>query len=73
MVDTLEAQPETKEDLENENKFAHLAEKASVTEGYILGTPVVAICGQIFVPSRDPEKFPLCPICKKIAEALFLL
>jgi hypothetical protein len=33
---------------------------------------VVAICGKIFVPSRDPKKFPICPICKEIAEALFL-
>lgn len=57
---------------EDENKVAHYAESASVTEGYVLGTPVVAICGEVFVPSRDPKKLPLCPICKKIAEALFL-
>jgi hypothetical protein len=60
-------------ELENndENKFAHYAEKVSVTEGYVLGTPVLAVCGKLFVPSRDPKKFPLCPICKKISEALF--
>lgn len=55
----------------DENKFAHYAEKVSVTEGYVLGTPVLAVCGKLFVPSRDPKKFPLCPICKKICEALF--
>lgn len=54
------------------NRFSHYAESSSVTEGYVLGTPVLAICGKIFVPSRDPEKFPLCPICKEIADALFL-
>ena len=53
-------------------KYAHYAESTSVTEGYVLGTPVLAICGKLFIPSRDPEKFPLCPICKEIAEALFL-
>lgn len=53
-------------------QFSHYAEKNEVTEGYVLGTPVLAICGKIFVPSRDPQKFPICPICKKIAEALFL-
>lgn len=56
----------------DENRFAHYAESTSVTEGYVLGTPVMAICGKLFVPSRDPNKYPLCPICKEIAEALFL-
>ena len=73
MVETLEAPFDAKENISEENRVAHLAEKNSVTEGYVLGTPVQAICGQIFVPSRDPEKFPLCPICKEIAEALFLI
>jgi hypothetical protein len=53
-------------------QFSHYAEKNQVTEGYVLGTPVVAICGKIFIPSRDPLKFPICPICKKIADSLFL-
>lgn len=57
---------------EDEPKFAHYAESVSVTEGYVLGTPVLALCGKLFIPSRDPKKFPLCPICKEIAEALFL-
>ena len=56
----------------DEPKFAHYAESVSVTEGYVLGTPVLALCGKLFVPTRDPKKFPLCSICKKIAEALFL-
>ncbi len=56
----------------DEGKYAHYAESGSVTEGYVLGKPVVAICGEIFVPSRDPKKFPLCPICKEIVEALLL-
>jgi hypothetical protein len=55
-----------------EPKFAHYADSVSVTEGYITGKAVVAICGKIFVPSRDPKKFPICPICKELAEALFL-
>lgn len=55
-----------------EPKFAHYAESISVTEGYIMGRPVKAICGQLFVPSRDPLKFPVCPICKELADALLL-
>ena len=55
-----------------EPKFAHYADSTSVTEGYIMGKAVKAICGVIFVPSRDPKKVPICPICKELAEALFL-
>lgn len=55
-----------------EPKFAHYADSVSVTEGYVMGKAVMAICGKLFVPSRDPKKFPICPICKQIAESLFL-
>lgn len=56
----------------NDPKFAHYADSVSVTEGYIMGKAVMAICGKLFVPSRDPKKFPICPICKELAEALML-
>lgn len=56
----------------SEEHFAHYAESASVTEGYVLGTPVLAICGKIFIPSRNPERLRVCPICKEIVDALFL-
>ena len=31
-----------------------------------MGTPVVALCGKVWVPSRAPEKFPVCPECEEI-------
>ena len=52
--------------------FAHYAEKAKVTEGYIMGTPVIALCGKIFIPHRDPLKLPICPECNEIINGLFL-
>jgi hypothetical protein len=57
---------------EGEEKFAHYAESAKVTEGYIMGTPVIALCGKVFIPSRDPEKLRVCPKCKEIMDALYL-
>ena len=33
-----------------------------------MGTPVIALCGKVWVPSRAPEKFPVCPSCKEIWE-----
>jgi hypothetical protein len=39
----------------------------SVVEGLVTGTPVRALCGKVWVPDRDPKKYPLCPTCKEIA------
>jgi hypothetical protein len=61
-----------KSDENDEEQFAHYAESASVTEGYIMGTPVIALCGKVFIPFRNPEKLRVCPSCKEIMDALFL-
>lgn len=42
----------------------------SVVEGMVNATPVRALCGKVWVPGRDPKKYPLCPTCKGIAESL---
>ncbi len=42
----------------------------SVVEGQINATPVTALCGKVWVPGRDPQKFPLCPTCKEIATSM---
>ncbi len=42
----------------------------SVVEGMINATPVRALCGKVWVPGRDPKKYPICPTCKEIAESL---
>lgn len=63
--------PDTTDTDDSEN-FAHYAESAKVTEGYIMGTPVIALCGKVFVPHRDPEKLRICPICKELYDLLFL-
>lgn len=52
--------------------FAHYADAPSIVRGYVEGTTVEALCGKVFVPALDPEKLPLCPSCKVLADALFL-
>jgi len=42
----------------------------SVVEGIINATPVKALCGKVWVPGRDPQKYPICPTCKEIAESM---
>jgi len=41
----------------------------SVVEGLVNGTAVKALCGKVWIPGRDPKKYPLCPTCKEIAES----
>ena len=41
-------------------------DRDKATEATVLGTPVVALCGKVWVPSRAPEKFPVCPECKEL-------
>ena len=41
---------------------------AKVLEARIYGTPVEALCGHVWVPSRDPKQLPLCEQCKSIYE-----
>lgn len=40
-----------------------------VFEARINGTPVTALCGFVWVPSRDPRSLPVCPECKSIYDA----
>jgi hypothetical protein len=49
-------------------RFSHYAEKDKITEAMVLGTPVTALCGKVWVPSRDPSRFPICPTCKEMFE-----
>lgn len=46
--------------------FAHYVQKEKIVESAVTGKPVRALCGKVWVPGRDPEKFPICPDCKKI-------
>jgi Protein of unknown function (DUF3039) len=51
-------------------RLAHYVPKDKLMEAMVNGTPVVALCGKVWVPSRDPEKFPVCPECKQILESM---
>lgn len=41
---------------------------AKVLEARIYGTPLEALCGHVWVPSRDPKQLPLCEACKSVYE-----
>lgn len=51
-------------------KGGYVPAGTNVVEGMVNGTPVEALCGKVWVPGRDPKKYPLCPTCKEIAEGM---
>jgi hypothetical protein len=51
-------------------RFAHIIRKRDEMKGYVLGEPVIALCGKKWVPSRDPQRFPVCPTCREVLSSL---
>jgi Protein of unknown function (DUF3039) len=51
-------------------RFAHYVRKEKILSSALSGQPVIALCGKVWVPGRDPNKFPVCPVCKAIYEGL---
>lgn len=47
-------------------RFAHYVEKDKIVESAVMGTPVKALCGKVWVPGRDPSRFPICPDCQEV-------
>jgi len=61
---------ETRLDDGDHERFSHYVDKKKLTEAMVMGTPVVALCGKVWVPSRNPDKYPVCPECKEIWQSL---
>lgn len=53
-------------DSDENDGFAHIGRAADVNRAYVTGEAITALCGRRFVPTRDPEKFPLCPRCAAV-------
>jgi hypothetical protein len=51
-------------------RFSHYAPKDKILEAMVTGTPIRALCGKVWVPSRDPQRFPVCPTCKEIYQTI---
>jgi hypothetical protein len=52
------------------DRYSHYVKKDTILQSALSGKPVIALCGKVWVPGRDPEKFPVCPTCKEIYEKL---
>lgn len=50
--------------------LAHVVAKAEATAAYVLGAELTALCGFTWVPSRDPDRYPLCRECVRAARRI---
>ena len=44
--------------------------QAFVMEAIVEGWEIEALCGYLWIPGKDPKKYPVCEICKDIYEAM---
>lgn len=54
----------------DEEKLAHYADKNDIMRAAVEGAAIRALCGKMWVPTKDPGRFPVCPECKEIWESL---
>lgn len=54
----------------DQDRFSHYVPKDKILESAMTGLPVRALCGKMWAPNRDPEKFPVCPECKDVYERM---
>ena len=69
VLERTDPEPQVAEPGDHE-RFSHYVRKEKILESALSGEPVKALCGKMWVPGRDPEKFPICPICKEIYDGL---
>ena len=66
--------PDVREDTSTNDdtpKFFHYVKKNRIAESAVMGTHVVALCGEVFPVTRSAKPgSPVCPECKKVYDGL---
>ena len=52
------------------DRFSHYVNKEAIVRAATTGAPATALCGKKWTPSRNPEKYPVCPDCKDVYEKM---
>jgi hypothetical protein len=45
------------------DEYAHIVMRDDQMRGYVSGEPIKALCGKVWVPSRDYQGLPVCQSC----------
>ncbi|MFB7594632.1 DUF3039 domain-containing protein [Streptomyces sp. NPDC056160] len=52
------------------DRLSHYVSKEDIVRSSMTGEPVFALCGKKWTPSKNPEKYPVCPECRENWESL---
>jgi hypothetical protein len=50
----------------DEPHVAHIVSADDQMRGYVMGEEIVALCGERFIPTRDPHRYPVCKACREL-------
>lgn len=50
--------------------FAHYVKKDALEKAIFEGIPTLALCGKLWLPTKDAQRFPVCPTCKDVYEQM---
>lgn len=48
------------------DRFAHIVPSDQLVDAMVYGIQIEALCGKRWIPSRDPESFPVCKGCATV-------
>ncbi|MDO5026066.1 MAG: DUF3039 domain-containing protein [Trueperella sp.] len=54
----------------DDERYAHYVRKDRIMQSAVEGGPVVALCGKVWTPTRNPDRYPVCPTCKAIRDGM---
>ena len=67
----VEDRPDTSFGDGDHERFAHYVKKDKIVESAVMGSHVVALCGEVFPVTKSAKPgSPVCPDCKRIYETL---
>ncbi len=72
MLPDTETRPETTDETTDDRpEVFHYVQKDKIAESAVMGTYVVALCGEVFPVTKSPKPgSPVCGECKRIYEML---
>ena len=70
-TDILEKPDVRDQDTDQPPEMFHYVKKNKIAESAVMGTHVVALCGEVFPVTKSPKPgSPVCPACKEIYDSL---
>lgn len=54
------------------DRFSHyvIGGNEAIVRSMVTGDPVTALCGKVWVPSHNPDRYPVCLTCEEVKAAI---